>query len=96
MTITSRDLLVREAAPQLLESCKELREALAGAMRVIAAHACADGQMLTEDFVTEIARLHISPGIGVRADDVIARAEGRPRRPVEPEPEGLDGSHADR
>jgi hypothetical protein len=88
MTIITRgDLLIRAAAPALLASCKELRDALAGAMRVIASHA-SDSDELTEAFVAEMARLHIPPGIGVRADDVIARAEGRPRPvPVEPEPE---------
>ena len=64
------------AAPELLDCCKELRDALAGAMRVMVAHACAEGDALTEDFVSEIARLGISDGIGVRADAAIANAEG--------------------
>jgi len=95
MTITARDLLIRAAAPALLASCKELRDALSAAMTVIANDPAA-GDELTDAFVQELARRHIAPGIGVRAEDAIAQAEGRPRRPVEPEPEILDGSHADR
>lgn len=69
-------------APELLASCKELREALAGAMRVIAFDA--ENDALTEAFVAEMARLQIPPGIGVRAEDAIAQAEGKPRpRPID-------------
>lgn len=71
-------------APDLLASCKELREALAGAMRVIATHALREGltdcDALTDAFVAEMTRLDIAPGVGVRADDLIAQVEGRPRR----------------
>jgi len=58
----------------LLASCKELREALAGAMRVISTSEQAD---LTDCFVEEMARIGITDGIGVRADSIIAKAEGR-------------------
>lgn len=84
---------LRTSRAALLTSCKELREALAGAMRVIAEHD-ADSDELTEAFVAEMTRLEIAPGVGLRADDVIAQAEGRPPRPrvgeeitlVEPDP----------
>jgi hypothetical protein len=73
------------ASAALLASCKELREALEAAMQVIAtADFTYDHDVLTEEFVTEMARRSIAPGIGVRAKDAIAQAEGKPRR-VEPE-----------
>jgi hypothetical protein len=74
--IGDEDKALLAAAPDLLDSCKELRDALAGAMRVMVGHACAEGDALTEDFIAEMARLHIADGIGVRADTIIAKAEG--------------------
>jgi hypothetical protein len=60
------------AAPDLLASCKELREALAGAMRVISTSDQAD---LTDCFVEEMERIGIVDGIGIRADTAIQKAE---------------------
>lgn len=58
------------AAPDLLAACKELREALAGAMRVL------HNELLDEVFVEEMAALGIRNGIGVRAEHAIRKAEG--------------------
>jgi hypothetical protein len=63
------------AAPELLASTKELRAALAAAMRVISNEACVD--QATDAFIAELAHLGIPDGIGVRADAAIARAEGK-------------------
>lgn len=70
------------AAPDLLASCNELREALAGAMRVIHAHdngwrgATSLGlTSLTDIFVEEMARIGIANGVGVRADAAIAKTK---------------------
>lgn len=59
------------AAPELLASCKELREALAAAMRAIATCNGADA------FISEIKSAGVPNGVGVRADAIIAKAEGR-------------------
>jgi hypothetical protein len=66
------DALLIAAAPELLKSCKELRDALAGAMRVIVNHDCD----VASAFEREMNRLGIKPGVGVRADEAIAKAEG--------------------
>lgn len=63
------------SAPQainanLLASCQELRQALAGAMRVI--HAAG----LDSQLISEMVAIGIQDGIGVRADAVIREAEG--------------------
>jgi len=60
---------------ELLASCKELRDALAAAMRTIATDDASHDE-LTEAFVYECARIGIKDGIGVRADAAIANAEG--------------------
>lgn len=59
-------------APDLLASVKELRDALAGAMRVIA------DNDLVDDFMDEIAQAGVKNGVGVRADALIAEIEGAP------------------
>lgn len=58
------------AAPDLLAACKELREGLAAAMRV-----AAEGDF-TDLFVEAMARAGVTNGIGARAEDAIAKAEG--------------------
>jgi len=65
------------AAPDLLDACQELRDALAAAMRVITAHV--DRAALIDAFIDETSRLGIRDGIGVRADTVIAQATGQPK-----------------
>ena len=55
---------------ELLTVCMELRDALAGAMRVIASQDVS----LTEAFIEEMRAMGIKNGIGVRADVVIAKA----------------------
>jgi len=57
------------AAPDLLISCKELRDVLAAAMRILA------GSGMANSFIKIISDLGIPNGFGVRADAVIARAE---------------------
>jgi hypothetical protein len=59
------------AAPDLLDSCKELRDALAAAMRVMF------NAGLSQIWVEAFNALNIADGLGVRADSIIARAEGR-------------------
>lgn len=59
------------AAPELLACCKELREALAASMRVLNA---AD---LDDEFIAAMARVGVVNGIGARAEQAIAKAEGR-------------------
>lgn len=59
------------AAPDLLASCKELREAMAGAMRVIAEHGA-----LVEAFEAEMRRIGAKDGFGVRVEEAVAKAEG--------------------
>jgi hypothetical protein len=58
----------------LLASCKELRDGLAGAMRVITNYGTIE---VVAKFEAEMVRLGIEPGIGVRANKAIAKAEGR-------------------
>jgi hypothetical protein len=70
------------AAPDLLATCKALREAVCGAMRVIADLDTglllgASAETRQQRFVDEMHRLGIADGFGVRADAVIAKAEGR-------------------
>ena len=60
------------ATPDLLDSCKELRDGLAAAMRVMVHYEAA-----TRYFEIELNKLGIPNGIGKRADTVIAKAEGR-------------------
>jgi hypothetical protein len=60
------------ASPDLYASTQELRKALAIAMRILATD---DG--LADAFVDELASLGIADGIGVRAHDAIAKAEGK-------------------
>ena len=55
----------------LLDSCKELRDALAAAMRVLMIYIKGP-----EIFESELHRIGIPDGIGVRADAAIRRAEG--------------------
>ena len=67
---------------ELLATCKELREALCGAMRVITEIDAATRLGLpmkdaAERFVFEMHALGIRDGFGVLAEEVIARAEGR-------------------
>lgn len=72
------------AAPELLESCKELRDALAAAMRVIVdldrLKRVGVADLLTDSreqrFVEELHAIGIKDGIGVRAEQAIQRAEG--------------------
>ncbi len=64
-------------APELLDRVKELRAALAGAMRVIEG-AVIDKADIADCFVDEMKRLGIANGIGQRADNLIADIEGKP------------------
>jgi hypothetical protein len=57
---------------ELLAALKELRDACAAAMRVIAQADLADA------FVAEATAAGVTNGFGIRADRVIAKAEGRP------------------
>jgi hypothetical protein len=61
------------AAPALLASCKELRDALAGAMRVIMDSTDKD---LARLFAREMKLSGIPDGVGVRADQAIKATEG--------------------
>ncbi len=58
-----------ETSEALFESCKELREALAAAMRVIYAGG------LVDEFMVESEMVGIVNGIGVRAATAIDRYE---------------------
>lgn len=60
------------AAPELLEACKELREALAAAMRFID-----DAGLDVNAWAADLDRLGIRAGIGVRSQAVIAKAEAQ-------------------
>ena len=53
----------------LLASLKEMREALAAAMRVILTYG------MTQEFDTELRRIGMKPGFGVRAEDIIKHFE---------------------
>ena len=55
---------------ELLTVCMELRDALAGAIRVIASQDVS----LTEAFIEEMRAMGIKNGVGVRADAIIAKA----------------------
>lgn len=66
-----RDAELIAAAPDLLASLKEMREACAAAMRLL--HTV----YLDERFVSDVHQLGIADGFGVRADRAIAKAEGR-------------------
>lgn len=74
-------------APELLASCKELRAVLVHALDVIA---LAVGIDLRDRIAEDLAQRGFAPGIiGVRADGVIAEAEGRPTpqaMTMDPEP----------
>ena len=61
------------SAPDLLASCKELREALAALMRVCFVSDCDHSKA----WGAELARLGITDGVGVRAQQAIRKAEGR-------------------
>ncbi len=64
-------------APELYDQIKELREALAGAMRVLyAVDIECPGTVAT--FCAEMTKLGIENGIGKRAEDLIAEIEGKP------------------
>lgn len=56
----------------LLTSCRELRDAVAGALRVMTSHPDVDA--LVDAYVNEMARIGITDGFGVRADAAIAAA----------------------
>ena len=62
------------AAPDLLDACKEFREACAAAVRVLATM-CSDAA--NDAWQQELDRLGISDGFGVRGEAAIAKAEGR-------------------
>lgn len=94
--LSELDAIVRERfsqadrAPDLLACCKELREALLVALDVIATRA---GKEAADAYVDDLTKRGFEPGIiGLRADGVIAEAEGRPRPqliptdPIEPDP----------
>lgn len=68
--------MTKEAA-DLLASCKELRAALAGAMRVIS-NATLYKADIIDDFVDEMKSIGIVDGVGGRADAAIANAEKMP------------------
>lgn len=78
-------------APDLLASCQELRAVLLAALDVIAITVGIEGR---DRIAEDLARRGFSPGIiGVRADGVIAEAEGRPKPTalLEPDSELRDG-----
>jgi hypothetical protein len=71
------------AAPDLLVSLKELRDAMAAAMRVIADIDAGKFVGLPDDtkyqrLIDECAVAGVVNGFGKRADAAIAKAEGRP------------------
>jgi hypothetical protein len=72
-------------APELLDCCIELREVLLAALDVIAIRA---GREAADHYVDDLRTRGFVPGIiGLRADVVIADAEGRPRPPgIDPDP----------
>lgn len=59
------------AAPELLAALKEMREACAAGMRVL--HIAG----LEEPFLAEARAVGVTDGFGKRADELIAKAEGR-------------------
>ena len=62
---------LRELNTQLLDMLKVMRDAVAGAMRVLCDHGIVD------PFVEEMHRIGIPDGFGKAADDLIAKAEGQ-------------------
>lgn len=60
-----------DAGPTLLAACKELKDALAAALRVLVKHHA------TSDFIAEMHAAGIEDGIGIRANVAIDTAEGR-------------------
>ena len=62
------------AAPDLLACCKELREAVAACFRAMAS---SGDEMLTTRLELHLATAGIKNGFGVRAKEIIAKAEGR-------------------
>ena len=70
---SSHDTHLIAAAPDLLASAKELLEALAALFRVCVA----SGHDVTPAYQAELTRLGVADGIGVRAQDAIAKAEVR-------------------
>lgn len=71
--ITEANGRLMAAAPNLLSSCKELRDALACAMRVVVEYGASD---LNDRIMLEMVAAGIFPGVGVRADAAIAKASG--------------------
>lgn len=61
------------AAPDLYEALKDMREAVAAMLRVIAMHP----GTIAEEFGEEIQRAGVAVGFGTRAQHAIAKAEGR-------------------
>jgi len=75
-------MAVLDVNQELLEALKECRAAVAAAMRVVVdldlAHELGlDRDTRSERFVDELQRVGVRNGFGVRADQAIARAEGR-------------------
>lgn len=64
------------AAPDMFASLKEMRDALAAAMRVIEA-ATPDKADIIDCFLDELKAAGVLNGVGVRATAAIANAEGR-------------------
>ena len=64
---------VFDSQPDLLATSKETRDALAGAMRIILNYGTVE---LVGRFEAEMVRCGIKPGVGVRADAAIAKAQG--------------------
>ena len=60
------------AAPDLYEALKEMRNACAAAMRVIATDALA-----VTEWEAELRRIGVTDGFGVRANAALAKAEGQ-------------------
>jgi hypothetical protein len=73
VTDAKRTDVLGAAAPDLLSACKELREALAALMRIVAR---SDYAMI-EAWGEDLQRLGIADGFGVRAQYIIDKAEGR-------------------
>lgn len=61
------------AAPDLYEALRDMREAVAAMLRVIAMHP----GTIAEEFGEEIQRAGVAVGFGTRAQHAIAKAEGR-------------------
>lgn len=61
---------LQDAAPDLLASCKELRESLAVAMQIMAGY-----EMVWNRFEKTVQQRGIANGVGVRADAAIVKAE---------------------